>query len=60
MFAKFEIRRLDVNAARKLLGAAIGMCPKEALFKGYIELEVEVCCPQLTGALSKQVPASGI
>ncbi|KAF7338170.1 Pre-mRNA splicing factor [Mycena venus] len=42
MFAKFEIRRLDVKAARKLLGAAIGMCPKEALFKGYIELEVEL------------------
>ncbi|KAF8212076.1 hypothetical protein K438DRAFT_1805919 [Mycena galopus ATCC 62051] len=42
MFAKFEIRRLDVKAARKLLGASIGMCPKEALFKGYIELEVEV------------------
>ncbi|KAJ6502402.1 pre-mRNA-splicing factor CLF1 [Mycena sanguinolenta] len=42
MFAKFEIRRLDVKAARKLLGASIGMCPKEALFKGYIELEVEL------------------
>ncbi|KAJ7046956.1 pre-mRNA-splicing factor CLF1 [Mycena alexandri] len=42
MFAKFEIRRLDLTAARKLLGAAIGMCPKEALFKGYIELEVEL------------------
>lgn len=43
MFAKFEIRRLQLPAARKILGAAIGMCPKEALFKGYIELEVEVC-----------------
>jgi crooked neck len=42
MFAKFEIRRLDLPAARKIMGAAIGMCPKEALFKGYIELEVEV------------------
>jgi crooked neck len=43
MFAKFEIRRLDLVAARKILGTGIGMCPKEALFKGYIELEVEVC-----------------
>lgn len=43
MFAKFEIRRLDLPVARKILGAAIGMCPKEALFRGYIELEVEVC-----------------
>ncbi|KAJ7219422.1 pre-mRNA-splicing factor CLF1 [Mycena pura] len=42
MFAKFEIRRLDLPGARKVLGAAIGMCPKEALFKGYIELEVEL------------------
>ena len=42
MFAKFEIRRLDLPAARKILGTGIGMCPKEALFKGYIELEVEV------------------
>lgn len=42
MFAKFEIRRLDLPAARKILGAAIGMCPKEKLFKGYIELEIEL------------------
>lgn len=42
MLAKFEIRRLDLPAARKILGTGIGMCPKEALFKGYIELEVEV------------------
>jgi crooked neck len=42
MFAKFEVRRLELPAARKVLGTAIGMCPKEALFKGYIDLEVEV------------------
>lgn len=42
MFAKFEVRRLDLAVARKILGAAIGMCPKEALFKGYIDFEVEV------------------
>ncbi|GLB42431.1 putative pre-mRNA-splicing factor CLF1 [Lyophyllum shimeji] len=42
MFAKFELRRLDLPAARKILGTAIGMCPKEALFKGYIELEIEL------------------
>lgn len=43
MFAKFEIRRLELPAARKILGTAIGLCPKEALFKGYIDMEVEVC-----------------
>ncbi len=45
MYAKFEIRRLDLSAARKILGTAIGMCPKEALFKGYIDFEVEVGSP---------------
>ncbi|KAF8196043.1 pre-mRNA-splicing factor CLF1 [Pholiota molesta] len=42
MFAKFEIRRLELTSARKILGTAIGMCPKEALFKGYIDLEIEL------------------
>lgn len=42
MLAKFEVRRLELVSARKILGTAIGMCPKEALFKGYIDLEVEV------------------
>ena len=43
MAAQFEIRRLDLPAARKILGTAIGMCPKEALFKGYIQVEMDVC-----------------
>ena len=34
-------------AARKVLGTAIGMCPKEALFKGYIQLEFDVWNPCL-------------
>lgn len=42
LFAMFEVRRLDLPAARKLLGAAVGMCPKEKLFKGYIQLELDV------------------
>ena len=40
--ARFEVRQLDLPAARKILGTAIGSCPKEALFKGYIQLELEV------------------
>jgi hypothetical protein len=49
MYARFEVRRLDLAAARKVLGTAIGMCPKEALFKGYIHLEFDVRsrCPLL-------------
>ena len=42
MAARFEERRLDLTAARKILGTAIGMCPKEALLKGYIQLEMDV------------------
>lgn len=42
MAARFELRELDLPAARKLLGASIGMCPKEKLFKSYIDMEVEL------------------
>ncbi|KAF9696105.1 hypothetical protein EKO04_006004 [Ascochyta lentis] len=41
-FASFEIRQYQLTAARKLLGQAIGMCPKDKLFKGYIELEMKL------------------
>ena len=42
MAAQLEVRQRDLAAARKLLGTAIGMCPKENLFKGYIELELQL------------------
>src|SRR5258707_10822554 len=41
-FARFQIRRQDLQAARNVLGTSIGMCPKEKLFSGYIDLELEV------------------
>ncbi|TDL23201.1 protein prenylyltransferase [Rickenella mellea] len=41
-FAYFEVRQMDLLAARKVLGGAIGMCPKEKLFKGYIKLEEQL------------------
>ena len=37
--AQFEIRQGELTAARKLLGRAIGMCPKDKLFNGYEEME---------------------
>lgn len=40
--AKFEVRCHDLAAARKLLGRAIGMCPKENIIKGYIDLELQL------------------
>lgn len=42
LYAKFEIRQKNIANARKILGQAIGMCPKDKLFKGYIELEIEL------------------
>ncbi|CEG63838.1 Putative Cell cycle control protein [Rhizopus microsporus] len=42
LYAQFEIRQLDVQKARKLLGRAIGICPKNKLFKGYIDLEFQM------------------
>ncbi|CED82784.1 pre-mrna-splicing factor clf1 [Phaffia rhodozyma] len=41
-FAYFELRQKDVQAAKKLLGTAIGMCPKEKLFKVYIEFRTKL------------------
>lgn len=40
--AEFEIRQLQLQSARKTLGQALGMCPKDKIFKGYIELEWEL------------------
>ncbi|KAG9509231.1 Crooked neck-like protein 1, partial [Fragariocoptes setiger] len=42
MAAKFEIRQLNIPKARKILGRAIGKCPKSKLFKEYIEIEIQL------------------
>ena len=42
MKAQFEVRQMQLLAARKTLGQAIGMCPKDKLFRGYIELEKQL------------------
>jgi len=42
MLANFEIRRKRLTAARRTLGTAIGKCPREKIFKGYIELELQL------------------
>ncbi|KAJ1664194.1 NineTeen Complex (NTC) component [Coemansia sp. RSA 1813] len=41
-YAWFEVRMENLGAARRSLGRAIGMCPKDKLFRGYIELELEL------------------
>ncbi|KJH49639.1 HAT repeat protein [Dictyocaulus viviparus] len=42
MLAHFEIRQMDLTAARKILGVSIGKCPKEKLFRAYIDLELQL------------------
>lgn len=40
--AEFEIRQLQLQTARNTLGQALGLCPKDKIFKGYIEFEWEL------------------
>ncbi|VDN60824.1 unnamed protein product [Dracunculus medinensis] len=42
MFSQFEIRQMNLDRARKIMGTAIGMCPKEKLFRVYIDLESQL------------------
>lgn len=42
MYAQFEIRCKNLPSARKALGQAIGICPRDKLFRGYIELEIQL------------------
>mmetsp|Transcript_40975 Transcript_40975/g.68070 ORF Transcript_40975/g.68070 Transcript_40975/m.68070 type:complete len:692 (-) Transcript_40975:211-2286(-) len=40
--AHFEVRQRQLDKARKLFGVSIGRCPKEKLFKAYIQLEMQL------------------
>lgn len=40
--AHFEVRQHNLTAARRLLGQALGRCPKGKLFKCYIDLELQL------------------
>lgn len=40
--SQFEVRQRDLIAARRIFGQAIGMAGKENIFKGYIELELQL------------------
>jgi crooked neck len=40
--AQFEIRQMQLTSARKMLGQALGRCPKSKIFKGYIDLEMQL------------------
>ncbi|KAF2486949.1 hypothetical protein BDY17DRAFT_245238 [Neohortaea acidophila] len=40
--AQFELRRGQLHQARKTMGQAIGMCPKNRLFRAYIDTELKL------------------
>ncbi len=40
--AKLEVRCKRLDAARRILGMALGVAPKEKTFKAYIELEMQL------------------
>ena len=42
MFAQFELRHHNLQRARKVLGVAIGKCPKDKIFDSYIDLEIKL------------------
>ena len=42
MAATFEIRQKRLDAARKILGMAIGLAPKDKIFKAYIDVEMQL------------------
>jgi len=40
--AHLEVRQLQLPAARKMLGVALGKCPKPKLFREYIQMELQL------------------
>ena len=42
--AQFEIRQLSMDAARKILGRSLGMCPKDRTYKAYIDVRFATYC----------------
>lgn len=42
LYSHFEVRQKNLHLARKILGTAIGKCPKNKIFRGYIDLEIQL------------------
>jgi len=42
LYAQFEIRQKDVGTARRALGSALGKCAKAKIYRGYIDLEIQL------------------
>jgi crooked neck len=42
LFAHFYLRGKNLEKARKVFGQSIGLCPKEKIFKAYVDLETQL------------------
>lgn len=42
MYAQFEVRQKNLKSARLILGSALGKCPKDKLYREYINLELQL------------------
>lgn len=42
LWAKYEVRQKELGRARRILGSALGLCPKNKLFREYIQLELDL------------------
>lgn len=42
MYAQFEVRQRNLEAARKIFGQGIGQAPSDKIFKAYINLEMQL------------------
>ena len=40
--AQFEVRQQRLDAARKILGMSLGMCPKDRTYKAYVEVSTAI------------------
>jgi len=60
LFARFEVRQLDLIAARAILDQAIELSGKEKIFEAYIELELKLRdmsrCRKLYGTYLERYP----
>lgn len=63
MFAHFEIRQKDLDAARKILGQAIGRAPSAKIYNAYIDFEQALLnfdrCRTIFGKWIERFPDSG-
>jgi len=42
LYAHFHLRNKNLEGSRKVFGKSIGLCPREKIFKAYVELEMQL------------------